>query len=417
MTDNYKILGQTTAASIEPTSGLNQATTVYTVPVSTQASISSISVLNSSSTSQTYSLGVVRSSDVDSSVLNRSLVFVSVCGGQTAYYSTNGISWTPTSMPYNDYWISVVHGNDRFFSTSISYPGLGAYSTNGITWTQVALPGSTTFRALAYGNGKFIAIGSSNSNFVAYSTDAINWGSVVTLTEDIQSAAYGNGFFIALPQGGFSSGMRSTDGITWTYFGLPTTTGWWRSLAFGNGLFVAASAILPQVVSSTDGFNWQLSTIPVSVPEGATDIAYGDGKFVVLFSGESNNIAAYSTNGTDWISTTMPSAAPWDSITHSNGLFVAAATAYDTTGAYSTDGITWTQTTNPAGPMWLDLASRYIPGTDAILSYQVMVPTRSIASNAVDEIVGGITLSPGDQIRIYSESEDLVVHVYGVEIV
>jgi hypothetical protein len=49
-------------------------------------------------------------------------------------------------------------------------------------------------------------------------------------------------------------------------------------------------------------------------------------------------------------------------------------------------------------------------------STQTIIPTRSIEPNVVDEIVGGITLSAGDQIRIYSESPDLIAQVYGVEI-
>jgi hypothetical protein len=47
---------------------------------------------------------------------------------------------------------------------------------------------------------------------------------------------------------------------------------------------------------------------------------------------------------------------------------------------------------------------------------QTIIPTRSIEPNVVDEIIGGITLSEGDQIRIYSESPDLIAQVYGVEI-
>jgi hypothetical protein len=51
-----------------------------------------------------------------------------------------------------------------------------------------------------------------------------------------------------------------------------------------------------------------------------------------------------------------------------------------------------------------------------ISNAQTIIPNRSIAPNAVDEIAGGITLSAGDQIRIYSESPNLIVQVYGVEI-
>lgn len=55
-------------------------------------------------------------------------------------------------------------------------------------------------------------------------------------------------------------------------------------------------------------------------------------------------------------------------------------------------------------------------GTAGISATQTIIPTRTIEPGAVDEIVGGITLSAGDQIRTDSDSTDLTVHIYGVEI-
>lgn len=55
-------------------------------------------------------------------------------------------------------------------------------------------------------------------------------------------------------------------------------------------------------------------------------------------------------------------------------------------------------------------------GTAGISNTQTIIPTKTIAAGEIDEIVGGITLSAGDQIRIYSESPDLTVHIYGTEI-
>jgi hypothetical protein len=55
-------------------------------------------------------------------------------------------------------------------------------------------------------------------------------------------------------------------------------------------------------------------------------------------------------------------------------------------------------------------------GTAGISATQTLIPTRTIEAGVVDEIVGGITLSAGDQIRTNSDSTDLIVHVYGVEL-
>jgi len=77
MADNYKILAQTTAASIEENSGENQANVVYTVPSNTQASISSISLVNTSNVAEDYYLGVVRAEDVNTSVDENDLLIIS----------------------------------------------------------------------------------------------------------------------------------------------------------------------------------------------------------------------------------------------------------------------------------------------------------------------------------------------------
>jgi hypothetical protein len=77
MADNYKILAQTTAASVEENSNLNQANIVYTVPANTQASISSISFINTSSIAEDYYLGIVMATDAGASVDENDLLTIS----------------------------------------------------------------------------------------------------------------------------------------------------------------------------------------------------------------------------------------------------------------------------------------------------------------------------------------------------
>jgi hypothetical protein len=78
MADNYKILAQDTAESIEENSGENQANTLYAVPSNTQASISSVSLINAAETNVEYSLGVVKAEDVSSSVSENNVLLLSV---------------------------------------------------------------------------------------------------------------------------------------------------------------------------------------------------------------------------------------------------------------------------------------------------------------------------------------------------
>jgi hypothetical protein len=57
---------------------------------------------------------------------------------------------------------------------TVSAPTNAAYSTNGITWSASTLSTSATWVGVAYGNGLFVASAENSSN-AAYSTDGINW--------------------------------------------------------------------------------------------------------------------------------------------------------------------------------------------------------------------------------------------------
>ena len=46
----------------------------------------------------------------------------------------------------------------------------------------------------------------------------------------------------------------------------------------------------------------------------------------------------------------------------------------------------------------------------------ILIPDAQIGSGEVHEISGGITLASGDQIRLRSNSDEIVAQVYGVEI-
>ena len=66
-------------------------------------------------------------------------------------------------------------------------------------------------------------------------------------------------------------------------------------------------------------------------------IIYANGKFVAIAN--NYNKAAYSTNGTTWVSTNMPSYSAWSAVAYGDGKFVVLGSEKKV--AYSTDGITW----------------------------------------------------------------------------
>jgi len=431
MADNYKILGQATAASIEPVSGENQAETLYTVPENTQAAISSISLVNTAEENVEYSLGVVKAEDVESSTRvsegfsENPLYVIALYGGtsyNSTYNSTDGTTWTLATMPSNQNWNAVAHGNGRFVMVEDG-GSASAYSTNGIFWTESTLPDTGSWKSITYGGGKFLAIaGSFSSDLAAYSTDGASWTQSYKPTQgEWKEVTYGDGKFVAIARY-TNSNFLSTDGITWSTGFLSTSS---QSITYGDNKFIAINWS-GTFNYSTDAISWNTSNSIQSA--NWASVAYGNGKFVAIASSgygpSSGPTAASSTDGISWQEGSLPSASEWISIAYGNEKFVAISKGSSPKAASSTDGISWSEEsllTQGAIPRSIAYGMGFVGNgaltvLPSILASQTIIPTRSIEPNVVDEIVGGITLSAGDQIRVYSESEDLIVQVYGVEI-
>ena len=61
-------------------------------------------------------------------------------------------------------------------------------------------------------------------------------------------------------------------------------------------------------------------------------MTYGNGYLVAVAA--ATTAGAYSTNGTTWTASTMPSSSYWTSVTYGNGYFVAVQADGTTAGAY-----------------------------------------------------------------------------------
>lgn len=461
MADNYKILAQATAASVEEINGQNQANVIYTVPANTQAAISSISLINSSNTAETYYVGVATESEAQT--LNEvvsPLKFISIGSSNQTFnktiYSSDGISWTSgATLPFVYTYVNPTHaayGNGKFVAgpsyptTSISSLEM-AYSDDGITWnlgssSSIAdlIPGYSSqpqTRGIAYGNNLFVGIiepGVGSDKISTVSSDGINWQNyLVPFQLYFGSLVYGNGKF-AVTFYEYNNGIHnlyySEDGITWTASLLPTTqnTSWPYSLAYLNNMFYAVSPYGVLYYSSNLIEPW---TSIVTFPSGVFvyNLAYGNGKYIAIPKYNQNGYAGtdfvmYSSDGFTWSQAQLPLLQIWGQVAYADGKFVASAYRgfyqfdYTNIFIYSTDGITWTVSTLPETLSWGTLVTNNrTNGTKELINpSNIIIPVRSIEPNTVDEITGGITLSAGDQIRVYSESTDLIVQVYGVEI-
>lgn len=134
----------------------------------------------------------------------------------------------------------------------------------------------------------------------------------------LRSVAFGNGMWVAV--GSDATIVTSSDGATWTQQSSPTavvnlntvngTTGYfdYSSVAYGNGLWVATgwasngtATLSGVVVYSSDGVNWTVASgIPSSFhPQGPMSVGYGGGQWVVTDGSSGSEYT--STNGMAWV--------------------------------------------------------------------------------------------------------------------
>lgn len=268
--------------------------------------------------------------------------FVAVAyGGDIAAYSTDGVNWISSTLPYLFNFERVVYGGGKFLAVTRGDAD-SLYSTDGISWSVTTLPANLEWSSSAYGDGKFVVV-ATNGTDVAWSTDLESWNlSIMPDYSDWSSVAYGDGKFVAVATDSHLAAY-STDGDDWDRIILPDRRDW-VSVAYGDGKFVAVATKSAYAAYSADGVNWIESTLPVS--NNWVSVAYGGGKFVAVANGSNSDIAAYSADGVNWNLSTLPASEKWNSVTYGGGKFVAVAYRNaegrnSDLAVYSTDGVHW----------------------------------------------------------------------------
>jgi hypothetical protein len=188
-------------------------------------------------------------------------------------------------------------------------------------------------------------------------------------------SVYGNDIFFAL---GFSTiSASSTDSITWTARTVPSPpAGGWRSVTYGNGIFVAASYNnANQTIYSTDAITWTQGTLPTIGAAVAWKLNYYNNVFFATGKGVTTNQAATSTNGITWTARSLPSTAFWNS--------------------------------NGAG-------SYFISSTTQNEDY--IFKSNPILGNETITVKAGYTMSENDQVRVRSNNGTSNFNILGGEI-
>jgi len=161
------------------------------------------------------------------------------------------------------------------------------------------------------------------------------------------------GRWLAISESTYSA--WSDDGISWTQIFTPYNAPW-KTMAHGNDVFVAISnTVTDVVVYNRTGKQWVTTNLPSSAP--LKDIHFADGKFVIIC--EDDNRVFYSTNGSSWTQTSIPTSTAddgssaskqWLALSYGYGKWTCLSGS-DRAIATSADAITWTVTEDklPAG--------------------------------------------------------------------
>jgi predicted RecA/RadA family phage recombinase len=160
-----------------------------------------------------------------------------------------------------------------------------------------------------------------------------------------RSVTYGNGLFVAVSSDGSGDRvMTSPDGINWTSQTSAADKSW-QSVTYGNGLFVAVGSY-GGVMTSPNGINWTSRTDPAN--NSWRSVTFGNDLFVAVSEDGSGNRVMTSPDGINWTIQTSTADNLWYGVTYGNGLFVAVAANSNIDKVMtSPDGISWSNRAAP----------------------------------------------------------------------
>jgi outer membrane protein OmpA-like peptidoglycan-associated protein len=235
--------------------------------------------------------------------------------------SSDGINWTSRQADVNSVWSGVTYGNGLFVAVGVDdnwSTGVAMSSPDGINWTSVTLPANTVaLTSITFGHGHFVTVGygldQQTTQWTLSSPDGVSWSLGVGGSDGYwKSVTFGNGIFVATGQRGsapaFNNVMTSSDdGAHWT-LRATSQDQLWVSVAYGNGLFVAVSQF--GVMTSSDAITWVAS--PSVNNDGWSVVVFANGKFVMSGYGSNyQGLFAVSTDGYSWKYQTIQTPRQW----------------------------------------------------------------------------------------------------------
>lgn len=193
--------------------------------------------------------------------------FVAV-GGKFAYTSSDGVTWTQRTVSLATYIDSVTFGNDKFLL--VGDQGLVSTAPTGKLWDSTNTPFGLLFSS-CFQDGRFYCSGEDG---YGYSTvDGLNLTKITDL-QLLQLIKLGGTFYSP------SSKLQSTNGLNWT---TNTTSALPFKKLIRVGITALGVGLGSSVWATRDGTNW--IEHPTGLPNSTTflnSIAFGNGVCVVV---------------------------------------------------------------------------------------------------------------------------------------
>jgi len=205
------------------------------------------------------------------------------------------------------------------------------------------LPQGRSLFQVEYAQSRYVAVGT--DGVVLLSTNAIDWTfRELPVIGRLRSIAYGNGLFVAVGSGIWTS----VDATNW----VQRNSAFWNKIIFTNSMFLALGNS-GAIGTSTNGINW------TSKNSGSTsalnDIIWADGLYVVVGGYYTNSVLLTSSDSIAWSNRTVTSGA-LSAVTYGVGRFVAIGSSGGS--LTSPDGMNWTRHASSSPPFSYGIAFR-----------------------------------------------------------
>lgn len=297
--------------------------------------------------------------------------------GQTGVItSTDGNSWTPQPVDYNQVFSAASNNalrfdGSRFLATGVDYSTgqrmLAVFaSSDGSSWDAHDVPdpyaADSLVTAVEQVGGNYFVTTADGSIFSTPDLGAwtTNRAGSVLGTDNYGGIAYGSGSYLTYVAPGpvrglpTSSGYTSPDGITWSQQGTAGSLCW--SMAYAASIFACTANVGGKLYTSPDESNWVTRTAGIGADTYVLDVLGTPGGFVAVgedaTGGNITSAVLTSPDGATW--TAQPSAAvtgvSLSQVVAGAGGYYALGSHSDTADSqqvpdllFSADGTAWSQ--------------------------------------------------------------------------